>query len=127
MDINESAKSFGSTVRKKIENAETIIVILKIIDIANVKDMKNVFKIIIKINKKDKPLILFSHFLKILPEIIKGIKLRKIIKSGTIVVNNKALMVYIIVIKSLHRGSILCKKVFFFMNLNALRNSKPIY
>lgn len=34
MEINESAKSLGSTVRKKIENADTIIEILKIIEMA---------------------------------------------------------------------------------------------
>ena len=54
IEIRESAKSFGSTVKKKIENVDTMINILKIIAIAKDNDINNVFKIIMKINKKDK-------------------------------------------------------------------------
>ena len=49
MDIKERAKLFGSTVKKKIENAEIMMKILKIIATANEKDKNKVFKMIIKI------------------------------------------------------------------------------
>ncbi|GAH82272.1 unnamed protein product [marine sediment metagenome] len=55
IDIKERAKSFGSTVKKKIENADTMIQILNIIAIAKDKDMNNVFNIIIKRTKNDNP------------------------------------------------------------------------
>jgi len=55
IDIKERAKLFGSTVKKKIENAEIITKILNIIAIAKDKDRNNVFKTIIKIIKKDNP------------------------------------------------------------------------
>ena len=84
IEIKERAKSFGSTVKKKIEKAETIIIILIIIAIANDKEINNVFKITMKKIKKDKPRMLLNHCLNNFPIRIKGIKLT-IIKSKGII------------------------------------------
>ena len=93
IDIKDKAKLFGSTVKKKIENAETMIKILKIIAIAKDKEMNKVFRTIIKMTKKDKPRILFTHCLKIFPITIRGIRLKKIKNNGIIWLNNNAVIV----------------------------------
>jgi hypothetical protein len=59
-------------VRKKIENEEIMIKILSIIEIAYESEMKNEFKMITKINKKDNPRILFNHSFPNLPKTIIG-------------------------------------------------------
>jgi hypothetical protein len=124
MEINESAKSLGSTVRKNIEKAVTIIEILKIIEMAKEKDKKKVFNIMMMINKNDNPRMLFNHCLNSLPEAIIGIRLNNIINRGMISVKGKTETVIIMENSNLARGSKLCKNVFFFMNLKAFRNSK---
>jgi hypothetical protein len=82
--INDNAKSFGSTVKKKREKAETIIYIRKIIATANEKDMNRVFNMRINSIRKDMARILLSHCFKSLPIMIRGIKLKKMINRGTI-------------------------------------------
>ena len=69
---------------------------------------------------------LFNHCLNKRPKSIMGSKVIKINIKGTISWNNKALIVYVIANNNLALGSRLCKKVSFFKNLNALRNSKEI-
>ena len=113
IEINERAKSFGSTVKKKIEKAETIIYILIIIAIEKDKEINNVFRIIMNKIKKDKPRILFIHCLNNLPKIINGIKLKKIMSNGISSVNNNAIIVYMIANNNLALGSKLCKNDFF--------------
>jgi hypothetical protein len=76
------------------------------------------------INKNDNPRMLFNHWLINLPEAINGIKLNSIINKGMISLKNKANKEYVMENSNLARGSKLCKKVFFFMNLKAFRNSK---
>lgn len=76
-----------------------------------------------KINKNANPRMLFNHCLNNLPEAINGNRLNSIINRGMISVKSKADTVKIIENNNLDRGSKLCKKVFFFMNLKALRNS----
>jgi len=71
-------------VRKKIEKEEIMIKILKIIAIAKDNDKNNVFNIIIKRIRNDRPRILFFHCLNNFPIKIRGNKLRKIIKRGII-------------------------------------------
>ncbi len=88
IDIKERAKLFGSTVKKKIENAETIMKILNIIARAKDKDMNKVFKTIIKMTKNDKPRMLLTHCLKIFPIITSGIRLKNIKNNGMIWLNN---------------------------------------
>ncbi len=104
--MRESAKSFGSTVKKKIEKAETIISILKIIAIAKEREINRVFKIIIKTIKNDKPRTLFIHCLINFPNKIIGIKLIKIKNRGIISLKSSALIVYIIEKMSFALGSI---------------------
>jgi hypothetical protein len=127
IEIRERAKSLGSTVRKKIEKADTMIYILNTIATAKEREINKVFKIIIKRIKNDNPRILLIHCLNNFPKRIKGIKLKKMKIKGTISVYNNALIVYIIENTSFARGSKLCKNDFFFMNLKALRNSKDIF
>jgi len=76
------------------------------------------------INKNDNPRMLFSHCLINLPEAINGIKLDNIINKGMISVKSKAETVIIMENSNFARGSKLCKKVFFFMNLKASKNAK---
>lgn len=93
IDIKESAKLFGSTVKKKIENAEIIMKILNIMAIAKDREMNNVFKIIIKMTKKDNPRMLLIHCLKIFPITTSGTRLNKIRNKGMIWLNNNATIV----------------------------------
>ena len=93
IEIIDKVNSLGSTVRKNNENAEIIMHILRIIAIAKSKDKKRVFKIMIKRNKKDKPLMLLAHIFKIFPEIKRGRRLSNMIKRGMISVNNNAFIV----------------------------------
>ena len=67
--------------------------ILNIMAIAKDKDMNNVFKIIIKMTKKDNPRMLLIHCLKIFPITTNGIRLKKIRNNGMIWLNNNAAIV----------------------------------
>ena len=67
--------------------------ILNIIAIAKDKEMNKVFKTIIKMTKKDKPRILFTHCLKIFPIITSGIRLTNIKNNGMIWLNSNAVIV----------------------------------
>ena len=100
--------------------------ILIIIAIAYPNDKKNVFNTIIISTKNERPRILLSHSLTIFPNNIIGTKVKKIINKGTISVNIRADMLYTIENINLALGSKLWTNVFFFWNLNALRNSRDI-
>ncbi|MFX1358527.1 MAG: hypothetical protein ACFFA8_14760, partial [Promethearchaeota archaeon] len=89
----DNAKSLGSTVKKKIEKAEIIIEILKIIAIAKFNDKNNVFKKSTNKKRNDKPRILLNHILNNLPEKIIGINVKNNNNNGMISVNNNALIV----------------------------------
>ena len=92
IDINERAKSFGSTVKKKIEKAEIMIKILKIIAIEKENPfsfMNRVFIRMMTTNRNERLRRLFSHCLTNLPIPIRGIKLKKINSKGTIFVKKK--------------------------------------
>jgi len=104
-----------------------MIYILNIIAIAKDKEINNVFKITMKRIKNDKPRILLIHCLNNFPIRIKGIILKKMKNNGIISVNSNALIVYTIENTSFARGSKLCRKDFFFMNLKAFRNSNDIF
>ena len=101
--------------------------ILIIMAIAKASDIKKVFRTRMMINKKDIPLMLFIHFLKIFPLIINGIKLNNRINNGINSVNNKAQIVYTIESNNFERGSNSCKNESSLMNLKALRKSNPIF
>jgi hypothetical protein len=93
MEIKDKAKSFGSTVKKNIENADSIIDILRTIAIAKFNERNNVFKRIMMIKRNDMPFKLLNHDLNNLPRRMRGIKLINNINKGTISLNIKAFIV----------------------------------
>ena len=93
MEIKDKAKSFGSTVKKNTENADSIIDILRTIAIAKFNEINNVFKSIMMTKRKDMPFKLLNHDLNNLPRSMRGIKLINNINKGTISLNIKAFIV----------------------------------
>ena len=80
-----------------------------------------------KMTKNDKPRILLIHCLNNFPIKIMGTRLKKIKIKRRISVNSNAHIVYTIERTNFALGSKLCRNDFFFINLNAFKNSKDIF
>ena len=93
MEIKDKAKSFGSTVKKNTENADSIIDILRTIAMAKSSERNSVFKRIMMIKRNDMPCKLLNHDLNNLPRSMRGIRLINKINKGIIVLNSRAIIV----------------------------------